>query len=142
MTKTEIIQSIAYVGVPSGSCLVEHDVPELGLTSFGVHTGNDTGGLKIIAARMFADQLTADTESLPETPDDGLFIRLHRSASEFHRLIAETTFIDAVEEEVVDTHRKVIRRLREIALKLGIQYEEPYDPLMNPPEPPKIDGGE
>lgn len=143
MNKTEIINALAYMGVPSGSELTEREIPGLGITTFGVHAGSDTGGIKILAAQMYANHLNAEVGSLPENPNPTLFSKLHRASSDFYQVVAGNTIIEEVEAEAIDMHRAVVKRLREIAHKLGVQYEEPDDPLLESPlDPPKIDGGE
>jgi len=141
MTKTEIIQSVAYANCAPGSRLVERNIPGSEFTVACI-TPKNVAGLEIVASRILAEQLVVDTEDLPETPSQKLFERLHNTCLQIHEGMIDDALFEAMEDDTRDTHREMIVRLREMAHKLGIQYEEPDDPLLNPPEPPKIDGGE
>jgi len=130
MTKTEIIQSVAYLGCPAGAKLVKQDIPSIGLNITHIQ-GNDAGALQILAAQNFESQLIDDAGSLPEAPDAKLFETLHRSSLKYNQSIVEGTFFEAVEEECISMHRNVVARLREIGLELGITYHAPEDPLLS-----------
>ncbi len=129
MKKTEIIQSVAYATVPSGAKLVQRDTG-LGFSVARISQSADADGLKIIAARMFAEQLEIDTSWFGETPDAKLFEHLHRVSMEFYGHMVAGASFEASEEAMIEDYRKIIRRLQEIAQKLGIIYEAPDDPLL------------
>ena len=124
MNKAEIIEYLANAGVPEGTVLVERDLPGIGLTVATVTAGN-VGGLHIMAARMFAQQLAFDTAGFPDRLTPELLSRLHRSSKEFHENVVAGATFEAVREEARETYEKVVKRLREVAVKHGIQYEEP-----------------
>ena len=124
MNKKEIIEYLANASVPDGAQLVERDLPGIGLRVATVTVGN-VGGLHIMAARCFAQQLAADTADLPDALTPALLSRLHRSSKEFHENVAASATFEAVEEEARETYKKVVERLHEVAVKHGIQYEEP-----------------
>jgi len=140
MKKQDIIQSITTTIVPAGAQLAQHEVPN-GLTFASIGQG-DAGGLKIIAAQMFADQLTEDTASLGEEPTSALFEQLHGSVIDFNRFMIAGTMLEAVAEEMISDHRKMIERLRQIAQKLGISYHEPDDPILGSSAGGEQKGGE
>src|SRR3989344_7594924 len=124
MNKTEIIEYLANTNVPEGAQLVERDLPGVGLRVAAINASN-IGGLHIMVARFFAQQLADDTASFPDRLTPELLSRLHRSSKEFHENVVAGATFEAVEEEALETHEKVVKRLREVAVKHGIQYEEP-----------------
>ena len=128
MTKSEIIVAIAYIDC-ANEVLIERDLPDFGLTVGQIGPAGE--GLKTMAARFFAEQLEADTADLGDSPDARLFERLHLTSLQFHREVADSTIFEAVAEDAVETHRKVVGRLRQISSKLGIAYQEPQDPFLN-----------
>jgi hypothetical protein len=132
MTKKEIIEALVCINVPSGAQLVQHDIP--GGLQFATVRGPDVGGLKVVMAQILASQLEEDTNDLGCDPTPKLFARLHQSVLEFNETVFDNTLIEAVQDETVTDHRKIIERLRQIAVKIGIIYEEPEDRLLYPPK--------
>lgn len=130
MNKSEIIESIAYVGIPSGTTLVEHSDPVFGLTVAGFDHAN-SGGMKIMAARMFADQLKNDTADLPEVPDAALFCRLHNAVLDFHSAQLDDCFFEEIRADILCTNRAIAAKIREIAGELRITYKEPRNPSLD-----------
>lgn len=130
MNKSEIIDSIAYAGIPSGTKLVEHSNPTLGITVAKFIPAN-ADGLKILAARILADQLQADTADLPEVPDAAFFLRLHSAVINFHRREVDACCFESVEEVIIGVHRIAVEKIRHTANKLKIVYREPVDPLLD-----------
>lgn len=129
MKKTEIIQSIAYAMVPSGAKLVQRDTG-LGFSMARVGQGDDAGGLQIMAAKMFEEQLEIDTSWFGEKPDAKLFEHLHKVSMEFYGHMVAGASFEVAEEAMIEDYRKIIERLRQIAKELGINYHEPDDPLL------------
>src|SRR3989344_5014978 len=129
MNKSDIIESIAYVGIPSEAILIEHSDPTQGLTVTSFGLGN-VGGLKIVAARMFADQLTEETADLPDAPSADLFELLHKAILNFHQTQLNNCLFEDIETEIVSDHQKIVAKLRQIAGKLGIAYKEPEGRLV------------
>ena len=128
MTKNEIIESIAYANVSPGTTLVEHSIPSIGITFSRLDSSN-IGGAKIVTARIFAELLVIDTIGLPDAPSPALLERLHVASRNFHQAQIDGNVIEALEAEIVDSHRKVVACLRKIASELHIPYKEPDDPL-------------
>lgn len=129
MNKSEIVQSVAYATVPSGARLVQRETG-LGFSIAQISQGDDAGGLQILAAGFFAEQLVIDTAAFNEKPDAKLLECIHKTSSEFYQHMIAGASFEAVEESMIEDYRKIIRRLQEIALKLGIIYEVPDDPLL------------
>ena len=130
MKKKEIIEAICLTGVPPGaSPLVEYAVPGKALRRVRI-TRENVSSLHISAARDFIQHMKIRCAGWKDEPDAALFAGLHSLALEFHQLARSATLIDAVQEKMIDDHRKCIAKLREIAKKLNITYTEPADPLL------------
>jgi hypothetical protein len=129
MTKSEIIDAITHVGIPQGSRLTEHATAIPGVR-VSLITQTDASGLELMAARMHAQILAQNTAGLSEVPSAELFVKLHKSVVDFTRAVVDALFEEELEAKEIEHHKQVITRLRGIALKLGIQYEEPEDPLL------------
>ena len=133
MTKTDIINAVAFVTVPEGARLDERNLPgtdpESGILISHI-TGKDTGGIKIVSARMFAEQLTADAKGLDGTPDAAFFETVHKSTLEMNQYIIDGLTIPELERTTIAEHKLMIARLQKIAQELGITYSWPLDPLL------------
>lgn len=130
MNKSEIIDSIAYVGIPSETTLIEHSDPALGITVASINRF-DADGLQILATRLFADQLKDDTADLPEIPDAALFYRFHTAVLAFHRTQLGDCLYEEIKADILSSHQAIVAKIRQIASKLEITYQEPEDHLLD-----------
>lgn len=129
MNKSDIIESIVYAGIPSGTTLVEHSNPTLGLTVAKITPAN-AGGLKILAARIFADYLKDDTADLPEVPDANLLRHLHNAVLTYHQIQVDNCMFEEVQASLVTEHRDMTARIHQIANELEITYKAPKASLL------------
>ncbi|HAO64751.1 TPA: hypothetical protein DCQ44_02085 [Candidatus Taylorbacteria bacterium] len=127
MNRKEIVETLAYGGVPDAK-LVEQDDPISGV-SMSSHSG-DMGGIKVIMARMIATYLLGATSGISETPNAELFVTLHNAMIRFSQDQLNASFLPGVAKDVMQEHQKFVERLREIAKELGIKYSEPVDTLL------------
>ncbi|MDO8591292.1 MAG: hypothetical protein Q7R65_04960 [bacterium] len=130
MNKKEIIEAIAYANVDPKAILVEHSNPTPGFLTSSFGPGQ-TDGLEILAAREFVEVLERKTVDCPDVPESQLFEQLHEASLKWHQAEIEGLAFQEVEAEVVAEHKKLVERLRQIAQKLGITYQEPEDPLLS-----------
>jgi hypothetical protein len=131
MTKTEIIQRVAYSIVPNGTRLVEVRPPAFdGTDATGVlsrFTAGNMGGIEIVMARIIDEALSASLSELSDTPDATLFCRLHDACIMNTKHTIQALTIEALEDAVINDHRKMVATIAEIAKELGIEYETPND---------------
>lgn len=132
MTKDEIIQAVAYAVVPEGTQLVEKSDPVSGLT-MSRFDGENTGGMAIILARLFADQLTGHVISCDKVSEE-FFASLHTALVVVSKETIDDLYYGIAPEALVpvaiEEHKKRVQCLRNIARQLGISYREPRDPYL------------
>ena len=128
MKKNEIVQLVSFANVACGSQLVECDMP--GGISVTRITPENTGAGQILLARILADEILSATASCPDEPTSELFALIHSTIRDFSQAVIDGTTEEALELELVAEHCRLIGKLRQIAVKLGIQYEAPEDPIL------------
>jgi hypothetical protein len=126
MTKTEIINAIAYADVPEGAALVKRDVAGISICRLGERPGD----LRLVAAQILAELLALECEQLPEEPSSELFRLLHSAILELHQGEIEELVVRSLETTIRASHLKIIRKLWKIAGELKIAYNQPEDPLL------------
>lgn len=127
MTKKELIESIAYVDC-AGDVLIQRDIPALGISISDVSQSGK--GLRILGAQQFAGFLTEVTQELPDKVNAILLRVLHSASAQFHAMEISALTIPGLEQEIIVTHQKMVSRLRQVSVELGIHYDEPIDPLI------------
>ncbi len=132
MHKTDIIQRLAYINVPKDAKLVEQSYPAFADTNVVVasFTPGNAGGLRIMLARFLCQSLEDATADLSNTPDAELLRRLHEACIKNTEATVNALIIDAVADELINDHRKMVDQLAEVAKELGFEYERPQDPFL------------
>ncbi len=126
MTIHEIIRAVAYAHVPNGALIMEKDSPCQDESI--IHVLN-AGGAILIQAQRFEIFLQGEMED-----SDGVsvtfFEHLHY-AIRIHFFMMLEAGLEHDEARVVCWNKQIISRLREVALRLGIEYTvvDPPDPL-------------
>lgn len=133
MKRLEVIQSVAYITVPTGASRKEHDLPGTGgaitLTDIGPE---DSGALEIIAAQCLAEVLNQKTADLGDAADANLLACIHAGLIEFdqQQILADSMIVEGFEDEVKKDHKTRVKQLQKISDDLGIAYTAPEDPLL------------
>ncbi|MDO8482448.1 MAG: hypothetical protein Q7S86_01355 [bacterium] len=127
MNKNEIIQSLVNATIPDGSKLVEREVGH-GVRISSV--GDNPGGMAIAMSRILHTSLNMSTAGWGDVPDAELLKRLHTASITYFEEAIGALTIPKLGDGLVNDHRKVVGRLREISAQLGISYEEPADHLL------------
>ncbi len=132
MTKSDVIQRIAYSTVPEGSKLVEFTPPgfegtDITLSRF---TPGNMSGINIMTARLLSEHLIIAMANMDDTPDAALLRRLHEACITHTDNTVQALTIEALEEDLITDHRKMVATIAKIAKELGIEYEPPNDRFM------------
>lgn len=128
MKKEEIIQALADCTIPEGATLTERTLTS-GFTVARITSGH-TGGLNIMAARMLANALRTQTAELPDKPDAVLLGEIHKAIVSFDKATLDALTIPTLEQAIIENHRTIVGKLRQIAQELKIVYTEPEDNLL------------
>lgn len=130
MKVEEIIHEVTHSIAPDGASIVWRTCPErqadVLVMSFNQIRGRDG---KMLVAHIYEQGILSLGRDMPHVVGDHLFKFLHAALLVSRELqVVLSGGNENLREETLEDHLKMIVRLREIAQRLNIEYEEPPDP--------------